>query len=109
MLDELLRFPLREQPAFVFDEVLLAGNAAEVREGGGVGRARGQARPRLRRCDLRRGAAMGFPIAGPLQVEDLGPLGEAIDDGVGHGLVGEDLVPLVRSRFVEFTMRLHPP
>lgn len=37
VLDEVLRFPLQEQPAFVFDEVLLAEDAAEVREGGGVG------------------------------------------------------------------------
>ena len=27
-------------------------------------------------------------------MEDLGSLGEPVEDGVGHGIVGEDLVPL---------------
>jgi hypothetical protein len=40
---------------------------------------------------------MRFPIARPLQVEDLGPLGRAVEDRVGHGVVGEDLVPLAED------------
>jgi hypothetical protein len=64
---------------------------------GPVERPRGQTVPRLRRWDLRRGAAVGFPIAFPSQVEDLGPLGEPIEDGVGHGVIGEDLVPLAED------------
>jgi hypothetical protein len=38
-------------------------------------------------------------------VEDLGPLGEPVQDGVGHGVIGEDLIPLaegaVRGDYVE--------
>jgi hypothetical protein len=56
-----------------------------------VGHVRGQTVPRLHRRDLRCGAAVGFPIARPLQVEDLGPFGEPVQDRVGHGIVGEDL------------------
>ncbi len=37
---------------------------------------------------------MGFPIARPFEAEDLGPLGEAIQDGMGHGIIMEHLVPL---------------
>jgi len=40
---------------------------------------------------------VGFPIAGPLQVEDLGPLGEPVQDGVGHGVIGEDLIPFGKT------------
>ena len=36
---------------------------------------------------------VGPPIAGPLQVEDLSPLGQPVQDGVGHRVVREDLVP----------------
>jgi len=54
--------------------------------------ARG-AGPRLRRRDLRRGAAVGFPIAGPFQMEDLGPFSQPVQDSVGHGVIGEDLIP----------------
>jgi len=61
--------------------------AATSRERAGNG-------PRLRRGDLRRGAAVGLSIARPFQVEHLSPLGQPVQDGVGHGVIGEDLVPL---------------
>ena len=86
--------PARRRPA----RVILGCGGATIetvtlpREAdGGVSAGSGS---RLRRRDLRRGAAVGFPIARPLQVEHLGPLGEPVQDGVGHGVVGEDLVPL---------------
>ena len=36
---------------------------------------------------------MGIPIAWSLHVEHLGSLGEAVQDGVGDGVVVKDLVP----------------
>ena len=36
---------------------------------------------------------MGFAIAFSLQVKDLGSFGEAVNDGVSHGVIMKSLVP----------------
>ena len=37
---------------------------------------------------------MGVPDSWTLAGGALGPLGKPVQDGVGHGVVGEDLIPL---------------
>jgi len=40
---------------------------------------------------------VGFAIADPLEVEDLRPLSQSVEDRVGDGIVVEDLVPLAED------------
>lgn len=67
-----------------------------VREAVGVSPRPGRG-PSQRLRPAARGAAVGFPIARPLEVEDLRPLGQPVEDRVGHGIVVEDLVPLAED------------
>jgi hypothetical protein len=51
---------------------------------------------------------VGFPIAGPLQLEDLGPLGEPVEDRMGHGVIREDLIPFPERPIRRDHRRLPP-